>query len=593
MTTLEKSPIVDTTEDHSSQTSGTPSASALEAKKSAVISELTEYIRFTFDKLGAHSKAEAAVTLGTIQELRDLNLAALSGDQLVEKGKEIESNLQWLKQEGGIHSQREKISASWTKLNSMLETAIKTGSISNESKEKWLKRFKDEGVGAGAKIDFVNFQLPLLLAHAEKVSAKRKKLLKNSQIKKITPAMVPDLASFFDEQKFLSLHYLERESLAASVAAALAASEKLPVLYAKAKGILNAAVSSGAMGKNKVGKWLESIFKTDRTPKEIESILDGKLKEYIGVWTKLRYRYDRIERQMDKQGVPQGFNRIPVKKFLDLDYFQRESYVDEAERSMKISLDGASNRPIDQLKLRIRHELQVKDWEGAESLISQAWPLAEGEDVYELKSMENYLSQFREKKESLNAPDAQISKTLETMREAIAEAPGPVRTLYVEAMQHGYTTLAALATQMYNLVWCHNNGYLDAQKEEVLYRASFRETERIVKDGHVDRGLENINLDSVDDNKKGEAMRPYKKTWAPTLYHMSCSNGSARTRYLNELRGKNATRDYWSTLKLRDITYEKQEYLVKHVNHKLKSGMKKLKAAGVAFTLSGPPVFMN
>ena len=576
-------------------TDARPSISGLESKKEAVIGGLTDYIRYTFHQLGAHSKEEAASAMGTIEHFRNLNLNALTNEELNQERKEIESQYQWLKMEGGISSQREKIEQAWSKLNEMLTEATKSNSrvISDESKKRWIKRFKDKEIGASSKIEFVNFQLPVLLTHAEKVAEKRKTLLKNKQIKNVTPAMVEDIASFFDEQKFLSMHYLERENLAAGVTAALAAAEKLPALYSKAKGILGAAVGSGAMGKNKVGKWMESLFKQERTPQEIEEILEGELRDYIGTWTKLRYRYDRLERQMDQSGVPPGFNRLSDKKFLDLDYFQRESYVEEAERSMNISLNGPSNRPIDQLKLRIRHELQVKDWESAEELMAEAWEIAEGEDIHELESMSNYLKQFRKVESRENAPTESITKTLEFIREAISEAPPSVQMLYIEAMQKGYNTIWGLTTQMYNLVWCHEHGYLDGHREEVLYEESFDETEDIVENGHRQYGLENINLDAIDDDKKLDAMRPYRNTWAPTLYHMNASNGSSRIRYLNELQGKNAARDYWSTLKIRDITYDKQAYLVKKVNWKLKSGMKKLKASGVAFTASGPPVFMN
>ena len=571
------------------------SLGALESKKEAVIEGLTDYIRYTFHQLGAHSSEEAASALGTVEHFRNLNLHALTEEELAQEKQEIENQYQWLKMEGGISSQRQKIEDAWKKLNEMLEEASRPAArvISDESKKRWLQRFKDAEVGASAKIEFVHFQLPVLLSHAEKTAEKRKTLLKDKHIKNVTPALVEDIASFFDEQKFLSMHYLERENLTANVTAALAAAERLPVLYSKAKSVLGAAVASGAMSKNKVGKWMETLFSQDRTPKEIENLLEGKLKDYIGTWTKLRYRYDRIEREMDQKGVPQGFNRLAEQKFLDLDYFQRESYVEEAERSMNIGLKGPSDKPIDHLKMRIRHELQVKDWEGAEELLAEAWTIAEGEDVHELQSMENYLKQFRGAESKKNAPSETISQTLESMREAIAEAPSSVQQLYYEAAQRGYNTLAALTTQMYNLVWCHDHGYLNGHREEMLYQASFDETEDIVEHGHRQYGLENINLDAVDDEKKVDAMRPYRRTWAPTLYHMDASNGSSRACYLNELQSKNAARDYWSTLKIRNISYEKQYYLVKNVNHKIKSGMRKLQKAGVAFTLLGPPVFLN
>lgn len=564
------------------------SIAALEAKKEAVIQGLTDYNRYTYHQLGAHSAEEAAFNAATIEKMRNV-----SADELLKEKKEIENNFQWLNMEGGISSQREKIEAAWEKMNAMLEEAVRNKGINEASSKRWIKRFKNKELGASAKIGFVNFELPLLLTKAEKIAERRKKVLKKKELKDVNARMVPDLATFMDEDAFLELHYLERENLTLTVDAAIASAKKMPALFSKAKGLLDRAIDTGAMSKRKSGKWLESLFSTERTPAEIEAILEGKLKDYIGTWTKLRYRYDRVERQMEKYGVPQGFNKLPQQKFLDLDYPQRESYVEEAERSLNISINGPSDKPIDKLKMQIRHNLQTKDWEEAEQLIWQARGVAEGEDVFELNSMENYLKQFRKGEQANNAPVESITKTLESMREALTEAPSSVQMLYTDALKRGSLTMSALSTQMYNLVWCHEHGYLNEDKEERLYQQSFKETEDIVENGHREHGLENINLNAVDDSEKGEAMRPYRKTWAPTLYHMNASDGSARAKYLNELKGKNVARDYWSTLKLRDISYEKQAYLVKHVNWKLKSGMRKLQAAGVAFTMSGPPTFVN
>ncbi len=564
------------------------SVTDLEEKKRAVIAGLRDYMHFAFNKVGAHSKEEAEPTLSTIKQLEEVELTELSSAQLGKQRTEIENNLQWMQMEGGMKSQREKISNAWDKLNESVKEAVISGAISEESAERWIKRFQDAKVGAGTKIEFVNLQLPILLTKAEKLADERKELLKHKQLKNITPSMVKDVKIFLDEKKFLALHYLERENLKASMAGALEGAEQFPTLYERTKGMLEAAVASGAMSKNKVGKWLESLFAQERSPFEINKILKGELKEYIGAWTRVRLSFDIITGEMQKHGIPQGFDLLSADEFLELDFPQRESYVEEAERSLKVNLNGISDAPIDQLKLQIRHELQVKDWESAEGLIAKAWEIAEGEDIDELHSMENYLKEFRKGNEESGAPEESITQTLHSMREALAEAPESVRMLYLGAMQRGYNTLSSLTTQMYNLVWCHNNGYLDGSKEVALHDASIKDTKKIIENGHEKRGLENINLDTVGGDEKSEAMRPYKNTWAPTLYHMDCSDGGSRARYLDELQGKNATRDYWSTLKLVNIPYETQRYLVYNTSRKLKSGMRKLKEAGVPFTLSGP-----
>jgi len=462
--------------------------------------------------------------------------------------------------------------------------------ISQDSAKRWRERLHTRSSDWQSTKAFLLEFNKSYLKNWKELHTKKQSLMKKVQKLGVTSKQVPELADI-EKKDFNDRHYSDRLNTIAIASAALAVFEsgtaKNGVLFKKAQAKLEATASSGAMSKQKIGKWLESLFHKNRTPAEIEKILTGTLEQYIGAWTKVRYRFDLAGDQMKKHGIPQGFDLLSPGKFLELDFPQRESYVEEAERAMQTSLKGPSDKPIDQLKLRIRHELQVKDWEGAEELMAEAWTIAEENDRQELRSMETYLKQFRKIDEEERAPGESVQQTLASLRETLSEVPGSVQVLYMEAMQRGYDTLSALTSQMYNLVWCHRNGYLDGHKEEVLYNASFRETEEIVEKGHRQRGLENINLDSVDAENKSDAMRPYNRTWAPTLYHMNSANGSSRARYLEELRGKNAARDYWSTLRLTNISYEKQAYLVSTVHHRLKSGMRKLRDAGVGFSLFG------
>lgn len=561
----------------------------LEAKKQAVIAGLSDYIRYTFHELGAHSNDEAYWTLKDISDLEDMDLSTMTTDELRKKKTEIENHYKWLQMSGGIKSQREKIQNAWIDLNVMLNSAVRSGAISEKSKTKWIHRFKDGDVGAGAKIQFVKLELPLLLTRAEREAEKRKQLLKDKNISKITPDLVENISDFTDQNTFLTLHYLEREDLNAKVTAALAAIRKnLPKLHSEAKSILMAAVASGAMSKNKVGKWLESLFAQERSLTEIRSILTGDLKEYIGTWTKLRYRYDRLERAMEKKGVPPGINRLSPQKFLDKDFFERENYVQEAEYAMNLLEKGFSDRPIDKMKLEIRSLIAQKDWEGAKAVIAKAYIEAKGEDIYELKSMENTIRlSMPSGPEATQEPEQPATQILEDMRAALFEVPSSVRGLYIQALHAGPQVFSSMCTLLFNRVWCWNNGYLSDELESGSRQRAQDETKDVIEHGHKPKGLENIDLDTVDEIQKAEAMRPYDKTWAPTLIHLDASNGSSCGALLNELSGKVEARDYWSTLIIKNITYEKQRELVIGVNYRLKSGIRKLAAAGHGFSLTG------
>ena len=489
---------------------------------------------------------------------------------------------------GGIKSQREKIKNAWVDLNVMLNAAVRANAISSASQQKWIARFKDPNVGAGAKISFVKLELPLLLTRAEQEAKKREVLLKDKNIQKITPDLLSNLNDFTNTKTFLSMHYLERENLNAEVAAALSVIEKgLPRLHSQAKSILMGAVSSGAMSKNKVGKWLESLFSKNRSLVEIRNILQGELKEYIGIWTKIRYKYDRLEREIAKKGVPPGINRLTPQAFLDLDFFQRENYVQEAEYALNLLEKGFSNKPIDKMKLEIRSLIAQKDWDGAKIAIADAYKVAEGEDVYELRSMENTIRLSATPEEVAEQPEQPAAQILEDLRSTLFEVPASIRDLYIHALQAGPQVFSSLSTLLYNRVWCWNNGYLDDEIEGKLSRNAKVETKEVVENGHRPSGLESIDLDVVDETQKGQAMRPYNKTWAPTYMRIDASNGSSCGALVNELRGKEEARDYWTTLSIKNVTYEKQRELVVGVNYRLKSGIRKLHAAGHSFSLTG------
>jgi thioredoxin-related protein len=88
-------------------------------------------------------------------------------------------------------------------------------------------------------------------------------------------------------------------------------------------------------------------------------------------------------------------------------------------------------------------------------------------------------------------------------------------------------------------------------------------------------------------------MRPYENTWAPTIIHMDASDGGSCNRLLNELKGKERARDYWTSLIVKNITYEKQRELTLGTNRKMKSSIRKLHAKGFGFSLIGDPISLN
>ncbi len=206
--------------------------------------------------------------------------------------------------------------------------------------------------------------------------------------------------------------------------------------------------------------------------------------------------------------------------------------------------------------------------------------------------MERNIAIFREEPEEF--PGETASELLENLRSIVmSEVPSGLHTLYIQALNAGPEVFASISTLMYNRVWCWNNGHLDGEKEEIKYKESIGETMDIIQNGHDEEAAENVSVNMMNTEQNVNAIRPYKKTWKPTLLHLNASDGSACAKLISELKGKNAARDYWTTLIVNNISFENQSALTKGVNQRIKSGIRKLHRMGVGFSLTGPPPSLN
>jgi len=475
--------------------------------------------------------------------------------------------------------------------------------ISRESEKRWRDRFHDRSLNYKAKEYFVQHQMPAYLRSWEKEAQKRWALLKHPQLKSLTKENVKELGTFIEGKAFLSLHFEERADLNAKISAALSAKERrLMHLHAKAKAMLEAAATAKAMSPWKVGRWMERIFVGTKkgkpfSEKEIENFLDTKLRGFIGNWAKVRTKFDWVEAEMKRKGVPQGFNRLTPEKFMLLSYPQKKSYTETAKQRLKLK-QGQSTPEMENTKISIRHMLDIKDWEEADDLIKNARSLlatgkGKEQDRFELDSMERYLKAFREREREEQQPMKDARQTLEQMRTAFAQIPSALQPLYLSAMQNE-STFDALRACTYNRIWCREHGHLDDDREKRLEARATTETQRLAATGvHKKKGLENIKLGSVTDTKHNPAVRTYGEgEWGPTIIHMPPGTDGTFLNIIESRKGNGKFR-YWTTLIPTGVSYEKQEHIVKNVNWVLKSGMKKLKECGLRFTLTGNPIGVN
>ncbi len=555
-----------------------PGKAALASRRSRIVRQVHDYAHKTRDVLKVAGEEE------TQRLLEGLEHIPLTEDEIAGWERTVEM----------LHSRHlESGKALKEKTQTILGKAYADKLISRESRDRWLyERFENAAINFKAREYFVNYQLPSYVRAWETVKRQRGLLEKNPIAMKLTSREVKDIEKFHSESSFLTLHYDAKVNLVSAVQAAVNAKKrKQDALYSEAKRMLEATAAAGFLAESKVGVWLHRLFSRNHTSDEIAKFVRGTLKRtFIPNWTKVRYRYDRTERQMEDAEI-RGFQRLPPHKFLMLTYEQRESYVDEAERRLRIheNVEEAQKSKLYDMKLRIRHDLDTEDWEGADELIQEAEKIATGEDVHEIESMKRYLTAFRDRKKEEQTPMQDAEQALEEMRTAFAQIPIPLRSLYFSALTIGYPTLESICSLIYNRIWCWEHGFLDAKIEEELHGSAASDTQRVLKEGHRKRGRENIDLDAVDDIQAPGAVRTYDRgEWGATVIHYSPESRGKLLARVGENRG--FAFNYWTTLVPKDVPYVQQQSLVHNVNWVLKKGLRTLRKHQVPFTLTGKPM---
>lgn len=478
------------------------------------------------------------------------------------------------------------------KFDEQLRSAQTNGWISKESAARWRDKLKNHSASwTETKRSLEEFDhryyrnWQVLGSDSEQVKRLRKQL-------KDTPTGLKELAEF-ESKEFLNKPYEHKrkvvDALLAKLPGLAEGDTRKQELARKAVKQLDNAVARGVYPRHKVRKWMVSVFEKKRSLPELEHIVSSVLPEYIGRWAQVRDRYDWVMTTMAKEGVPMGLKTYDEKAFLDLDWEKRMSHVEEAERSIAAAKRGPSKRPVDDCISSIRGEIGQEDWDEAEFLLGMAKKLAEtDEDWSELCSIEWHIRQHRptENKKKEKQKEGQSTQEIyEEIDAAIDMVPGgEVKNLYRQVISLGdYDMYRSFAREIYNRKWCYDHGYLNAQREEKLEQSSLGDTQEVLKNGHRTKGLENLNMSGIDSPDKQHALQRYSGSegvWAPTIIHMNAADGAARTRLIQSLRTKNEARDYWSTLIIKDMSIDKNNYLVSDVNWRIKSGMRKLQERG-------------
>lgn len=435
-----------------------------------------------------------------------------------------------------------------------IDRAVISGLISEKSKRNWMERFENKSVGFKAKEYWVHHQLPHYINGWQKVVDEQKVLAADPKVKDLAQ-YEPALAAILDKNAFLDLHFDKRKDLLAKARAAKHAANKLQLdLYATAKGKLQGAVSQGILSPSNVGMWLERIFKSNANPKKIEAVVNGTAKnsmsDFMLNWYNVRKRYDEVSKKFKgnaEETAPRGLHLLTPSQFLSLHYAQRLRYVEEMERRLTDSPDPwEENRTF----LKIRHAIDVKDWEEAADQIA----VAKGEALSEpnkerLASMERYVKQFNSK--PISKTDANVTearKRMDSTLESLQQSHSQLYPMVLRLLKgpNANRNINQFRWIVYNEDWCETHGFLN---QDIARRGAAKENEERTRQRAL-RGEDIGRNDVLGATTAGQQFMRKREyaTHKATFQHVDVSDGGAIHTAEEWLKQEQDPRDlYWRT----------------------------------------------
>lgn len=558
------------------------------AKKASIESTLPEYLRTRWNVhrarrslLGDPRLAELAKEPGLRKKIAELQDESGFLERLsIEERKRLITEITVALPLAG---EEEKL---FKEFSAELKSAVDAKLLSGKSRDKWIERFKREGLSLKAKEYFIKHQWPSYRDGWKKAAEERVKVMGNPLFAKLDAKDLKDIGLIKDEKKFLDLHFDRKTSLLAEARAVMEAKNKGKELIIKeARDVLETAAAAGYISANKVGPWLEHVVSGKRTVKE--------LKGFVGDWAKVRYGFDKVQRTMNQGRVPQGLTRLSEEKFLNLSYEQRKSYVEEAENRLNMEKDTETkDTPIKDLKGKVRHAIDTGNWEEADYFLAKAWKAASNdEDIREIQSMERYLASFAPKRtaqEKDNKDKDEVNNAFKDIDMLLEMLPKPLVHIYKRALMRGAGCLQCVTTTIYNRTWCQDRGYLTEAKEQHLRDRSMTETAERLKPGGGGHGngMENqwvsgFNQPSIRDKGIGPQNVFMNSADADSFISKADANKDTWSFW------------YWTNLIVDGVTASENAYVARNINWRIKRAARTLDRHGLRYSEVGPPVSVN
>lgn len=502
-------------------------------------------------------------------------------DELRKEGKveKVRQNI------GFLERAREQAASYEARFKDDLETAVSKEWIDAESKRRWMDRFNDPNVLEWTRKEWMQKEFPKRLKNWQEAAEKREEAEKLAKAHGLTAKQIPELADIFNKKELLGQPYQTRKNKVDKAMALILAYQANKMRFLRSvEREINDAIRSGWMHASKAGAWMERVMKSD----DPETFASTILLPFIQNWRETREDFDKLNNELDKQGIPRGFRPVKVKDFLLMNYKQRTSYC--ALARLRLGEASEQDKALASATLRIRHDLDTKDWEGAAEGLSAA--LKEWPDNRELHSMQTYLECHRKAEEEAAAerkesPDPRA--LLHDLRGMLRSIEGELHAMYVEAAEEGPNVFNRLLQISYNRVWVHENGYLDPSREIRNARDRFNHqmTEQYMRHGHGD-GIEHNILDG--ETAAEEAIR-YDSD-QPQMLYMGTMGRHAVMEAIKD-NADNEDFGYGTTLIPQNTHYAIQARIVNNLHYPMKNTLRQLHKMGYRFTIAGSLVDKN
>ncbi len=466
----------------------TESVSALHSQRSHIVDQIRGYIDETFRQKGIAGESET----------RQLETWIRTQDASAEGVKSLREFY-----EGFLRKQLSSGRELYNSFYGSMQTALSSRWINQQSFKKWEERFRDKNVGYKARENWVKGDMAKYMAGWKKAAEERKEVMRDKGFSDLVK-QYPEFASLKDEGQFLDLHFDKRKSLVGAARGALKAIEKSQTdLYVQAKSKLSDAVSRGILGAGKEGKWLQRVFESSANPKKIEAFVNGSgstsLSSLMKNWEKVRGRYDAVADKFRERGADsaaRGFKIIPASQFLSMHYAQRVRYVEEAEQRLGDAKEVANEQPA---FLKIRHAMDMKDWDDAALLIAEAKTMhLKDSDWPRLKSMERYVTQFKGKEKQGADKATEAKHRLDLLLERFGQSHSEMKPLVERLLKsnHANRAIHQFRWVWYNNIWCRTHGppYLN---DDVARKGSSEDQEQLTKH-RAEQGLDVGRHDVLD-----------------------------------------------------------------------------------------------